>query len=292
MVGLRPTLSTTNCANQSPASATCPGPSFSIFTPGDAVAFHFFDRIAVAIVIESICDRVDSNSWTVPRSRQFVDTEHPGGRSQFPDCRPPCKSFVKGEKDSPDARLGGARTIEAIRTRSSHVCLSAVVSCLRRTGHPFTVSGPCGPSQKIECVFSASPETIRREPREFDLRRSVGNRRTWQSARCVILLFFRRGGPRFLGRYAPRICERYEIALPSIDGEQISHHFPSNGQRRSIGIPFLLFSFIDQSQSVILPRCQLRGLHQHTLDMLVALFRKGCAGHLVGRLFSSPQSPQ
>src|SRR2546430_2320439 len=112
-----------------------------------------------------------------------------GRRSQFPDCRHPCKSFVKGEKDSPDARLGGARTIEAIRTRSSHVCLSAVVSCLRRTGHPFTISGPCGPSQKIECVFSASPETIRREPREFDLRRSVGNCRTWQSARCVILFF-------------------------------------------------------------------------------------------------------
>ncbi len=45
----------------------------------------------------------------------------------LPDSRPPCKSFVKGEKDSPDARLGRARTIEAIRTRSSHVCLSAVV---------------------------------------------------------------------------------------------------------------------------------------------------------------------
>ena len=27
-------------------------------------------------------------------------------------------------------------------------------------------------------MFTASPETIRREPREFDLRRSVGNRRT------------------------------------------------------------------------------------------------------------------
>jgi hypothetical protein len=67
-------------------------------------------------------------------------------------------------------------------------------SCLRRTGHPFTVSDPCGPSQKIECVFTASPETIRREPREFDLRRSVGNRRTWQSARCVILFFFARRG--------------------------------------------------------------------------------------------------
>jgi hypothetical protein len=46
---------------------------------------------------------------------------------------------------------------------------------------------------RIECVFSASPETIRREPREFAVRRSVGNRRTWQSARCVILLSFARG---------------------------------------------------------------------------------------------------
>src|ERR1700694_855309 len=48
-------------------------------------------------------------------------------------------------------------------------------SCLRRTGHPFVVSGPEGRSQKIDWVYSASPETIRREPREFDLRRSVGN---------------------------------------------------------------------------------------------------------------------
>src|SRR5437660_9404554 len=66
----------------------------------------------------------------------FHPLQHAGLSRRTPDCRPPCKSFVKGEKDSPDARLGGARTIEAIRTRSSHVCLSAVVSCLRRTGHP------------------------------------------------------------------------------------------------------------------------------------------------------------
>src|SRR5205809_1075103 len=125
-------------------------------------------------------------------------------RRSLPTCRHPCKSFVKGEKDYPDARLGGARTIDS-NPQLARVPLGGG-SCLRRTGHPFTVSGPCGPSQKIECVFSASPETIRREPREFDLRRTVGNRRTWQSARCVILLFFRRGGPRFLGRYAPRIC--------------------------------------------------------------------------------------
>src|SRR5207249_5005079 len=200
-----------------------------------------------------------------------------GRRSQFPDCRPPCKSFVKGEKDSPDARLGGARTIEAIRTRSSHVCLSAVVSCLRRTGHPFTVSGPCGPSQKIECVFSASPETIRREPREFDLRRSVGNRRTWQSARCVILLFFRRGGPRFLGRYAPRICERYEIALPPINGEQISHHLPSYGQRRSIGIsfPFLFHRPGPDHDSVWVPASRLPPAHAGYV--CCAVWKAGCA---------------
>jgi hypothetical protein len=40
-------------------------------------------------------------------------------------------------------------------------------SCLRRTRHPFAVSGRCRPSQVIEFVFAASPETIRREPQEF-----------------------------------------------------------------------------------------------------------------------------
>src|SRR5713226_5021880 len=100
--------------------------------------------------------------------------------------------LTDGLGDSPDARFGGARTVEPVRTRSLARVPLGGGSCLRRTGHPFTVSGPCGRSQKIEGVFSASPETIRREPREFDLRRSVGNCRTWQSARCVILLFFAR----------------------------------------------------------------------------------------------------
>src|SRR5271168_2164568 len=55
------------------------------------------------------------------------------------------------------------------------VCLSASVPALGRTRHPFAVSGLEGPSPKIEFVFSASPETIRRETRECDLLRSVGN---------------------------------------------------------------------------------------------------------------------
>src|SRR5439155_20074456 len=55
------------------------------------------------------------------------------------------------------------------------ICLSASVPALGRSRHPFAVSDSEEPSQKIEFVFSASPETIRREPREFDLLHSVGN---------------------------------------------------------------------------------------------------------------------
>src|SRR5258708_30676084 len=46
------------------------------------------------------------------------------------------------------------------RIRSSHMCLSAGGSCPRRTGHPFSVSGPPGPPQKILFLFSAPPPTI------------------------------------------------------------------------------------------------------------------------------------
>jgi len=35
--------------------------------------------------------------------------------------------FCQGEKDSPEARFGGARTTICFGARSSHVCLSAVV---------------------------------------------------------------------------------------------------------------------------------------------------------------------
>src|ERR1700750_3207068 len=58
---------------------------------------------------------------------------------------------------------------------SSHVCLAAVVPAVRRTGHPFVVSGLCRPSQMIEFVFAASAETIRSEASEISLLRSVGH---------------------------------------------------------------------------------------------------------------------
>jgi hypothetical protein len=45
------------------------------------------------------------------------------------------------------------------------VSLSASVPALGRTRHPYAASSSAEMSQKIEFVFSASPETIRREPR-------------------------------------------------------------------------------------------------------------------------------
>src|SRR5438046_9536954 len=76
---------------------------------------------------------------------------------------------------------------------------------------------------------------------------------------------FSPGGPRLLGRCALGICKRYEVALPPIHGEEIRDHLPSYGQRGSIGIPFLFFSFIDQGQSMILSRCQLRNIGKQHL---------------------------
>jgi hypothetical protein len=107
----------------------------------------------------------------------------------LPSSRHPCKSLSRGNT----VLLTRASEERARRTCQNPQLASVPLgggSCLRRTGHPFAVSGPEGPSQKIESVFSASPETIRREPRELISVAQSANGRTWQSARCVILMFF------------------------------------------------------------------------------------------------------
>jgi hypothetical protein len=82
------------------------------------------------------------------------------------------------------------RAVRDARFRRAYICLSAGVPALRRTGHPFAVSGSEEPSQKIELVFSASPETIRREPRERKLLRSVGNRQDLAVCASMILFYW------------------------------------------------------------------------------------------------------
>jgi len=68
---------------------------------------------------------------------------------------------------------------------------------------------------------------------------------------------------------APVLLCRYKVSFLAIHGVQISDHLSSYGKRRSIGVAFLLFSFVDQSQVMVLSGCQLRGFHQHTLDMFI-----------------------
>ena len=125
-----------------------------------------------------------------------------------------------------------------------------VPAILRRTGHPFTVSGPEGPSQKIEFVFSASPETFRREPREHLLLRSVGKQQDLAAcALCNPVIFF----SAVLSRFAAAFC-RYKLAFAAIHGQQIGHHLAGYGQCRSVSVPFLLLPLMDQGQLMILSR--------------------------------------
>jgi hypothetical protein len=104
---------------------------------------------------------------------------------------------------------------------------------------------------------------------------------TWQSARCVILVLFL-SLAWFSGRVASAIFCRHEIPLSSIHGEKICDHLARYRKRRSIGVPFLFFSFIEQREIVILSGRQLRSLDQHKLDILVALFGNRCANRLLG----------
>jgi hypothetical protein len=110
------------------------------------------------------------------RSNSCIFCQNASEAALLPHCRPPCKSLSR-ENTVLLTRASEERALRTCQIPQLAPVPLGGGSCLRRTGHPFAVSGPEGPSQKIECVFSASPETIRREPREFDLRRSVGK---WQ----------------------------------------------------------------------------------------------------------------
>ena len=162
--------------------------------------------------------------------------------------RHPCKSLSR-EKTVLLTRA----TEERAKTNIFRICSPQRVplgsgSCLRRTRHPFTVSGPEGPSQKIEFVFSASPETTRREPPEFDLLRSVGKQQDLAAcALCNPVIFF----SAVLSRCTAAFCG-YKLPFPAIHGQQISHHLAGYSQRRSVSVPLLLLPFMDQGQLMVL----------------------------------------
>jgi hypothetical protein len=125
------------------------------------------------------------------------------------------------------------------------MCASRRGSCLSQNRTSIRCLRPCGPSQKIEFVFSASPETIRREPLEFYLHRSVAYQQDLAvCALCNPVAFSLAGGG--LSRLAAVTFCRHEVLLSPVDGEQPGHHLPSYRKRRPVGIPFLLFLFVDQ----------------------------------------------
>jgi hypothetical protein len=155
------------------------------------------------------------------RTSRERDVHSPSGRHL-------CKSLSR-EKTTLLTRATEERANANIfRTHSSERVPLGVGSCLRRTRHLFAVSGPVGPSQKIEFVFSASPETIRREPRECDLLRSVGQLRDLAvCAPCNPVIFFSHSGG-LSRRRSVAFC-RHELAFPAIHGQQIRDHLPRYG---------------------------------------------------------------
>ena len=179
-----------------------------------------------------------------------------------------------------------------IKIFSSHLVPLGCGPCLRRTGHPFAASGRRGPSQKIELVFSASPETVSGEPKEsLDFRRSLGQGRDLAACALYDLEIFL--SLRFLCRNAGETAYRFKVSLLAIYNHEICNQLASYGECCTVGIPLLPCVFIYQSQIGIPPWGQLGRFDEHPLDMFVSLLRNRSTGlTLSADRFSSPQSPQ
>ena len=197
---------------------------------------------------------------------------------KLPVCRPPCKSSVKLRHGCP----GHAR--ESVQFTSSRMFYAhgvplGISSCPRQTRHPFAVSGSEEPPQKIEFVFSASPEQFVESLGRIISFAQSATCRTWQSAHCVHPVYF----GSILCCRSPAFFSRHEVSLLPIHGKQICDHLPRYGKCRPIAISFLPFLVINHSHFVVLSRCQLGGFYQRTLDMFIALLRERHTHRLVGR---------
>ena len=73
-----------------------------------------------------------------------------------------------------------------LRTRSSQRVPLGSGSCLRRTGHPFTVSSPKGRHRRLSLCSLPVPKQLEGSLRSLISFAQSANSRTWQPARCVI----------------------------------------------------------------------------------------------------------
>ncbi len=150
------------------------------------------------------------------KSEATLDEDLVGETAKLPCSRHPCKSFVK-RRHGCSGRARESAQAYSSGMFSTQECLSASVPAFGRTRHPFAASSSEEPSQKIEFVFSASPETIRREPPECNLLRSVGNLQ--DLAVCALFIPFYLEA--VLCCPSPAFFPRYEVSLLPIHGQQI-----------------------------------------------------------------------
>jgi hypothetical protein len=179
----------------------------------------------------------------------------------------------------------------SVKIFSSHLAPLGCGPCVRRTGHPFAASGPRGPSQKIELVFSASPETVSGEPKEsFDFRRSLGQGGTWQPARFTILRFSFRCG------FYAAMPARPRTGSKSRCSRSTTMRYATN-LRATASVAQLAFPFC-RAFSYTKARSGFRlgaNFAASTRTRWICLFRCfeiGVRATLSADRFSSPQSPQ
>src|SRR3954467_12429350 len=95
-----------------------------------------------------------------------MPTFHSVSGLQFPDCRPLCKSFVKRAHTFPDALRRSAKK-RSTRFLGPPLCLAAVVPAFAGPDIYWLSRAFFRPSQMIESVFTANPETNQKKPPEI-----------------------------------------------------------------------------------------------------------------------------
>jgi hypothetical protein len=146
------------------------------------------------------------------------------------------------------------------------------------------------PSQKIEFVFSASLEAIRREPREITLLRSVGKQQDLAvCALCNPVCFSLISGGS--GRRAFVFCH-HKVLLAAVHGQQIRDHLAGYREGRSIGVPLLLFLLIYVRELMMQAGRQLAASTSTLCMCLLRCLEIGVRLAMSAELFSAPHSPQ
>jgi hypothetical protein len=159
----------------------------------------------------------------------------------LPVRRPPCKSKSREKRKGPWRAPESARCLDqdfSLRTIASRLVVPA--SLQDRTS--ICCLGLEEPSQMIEFVFSASPETIRRGlgmcSSPSRLSTGPGSLRVDESQYFAFPLW----GEVLHCYLAVEHLDRHKVLLPAFDGKHVADHLPGNSQGGAIPISPFQFS--------------------------------------------------